>query len=504
VVVARRDHRLGGMSFTLRVRYYHFMFRILVASAGLLFFTCSDPNTTGAECVPKGFIQIGNACISTTPTYIKASNAGRADEFGKAVALSANGNTMAVGAPHESSSATGINGNQNDDSGARSGAVYVFTRSENKWVQQAYLKASNAAAEDEFGLNVFLTANGNTLAVLPARTSEGAVVYLFTRSGTSWIQQTILKPSSPIDIRNFRVSAALSGDGNTVAMTAPIGVYIFTRAGNTWIQQATVKTKRADASYGFGALALSGDGNVLAVGVSSDSSAAIGINGDQTDTSAISSGSVYVFARNENMWAEQAYVKTSNTEAGDEFGAGLALAADGNTLAVGALGESSAATGVNGNQSDNSVYRPGAVYVFVRTGGTWNQQAYVKASYVRGSEAFGTTVALSAKGNTLAVGATNEWSSSKGFNGKEWDSLGTASGAVYLFVRDAQGWAQKAYVKAPNTDVADYFGTAVSLNADGSTLAVGSVGEDSSATGINGTQNDEGALGSGAVYVYSP
>src|SRR5258705_10040063 len=92
--------------------------------------------------------------------FLKASNPQIGAHFGcggtldghagVGVAISSDGNTLAVGAPHESSASRGINGNQNDTSVYDSGAVYVFTRRGNAWEQQAYVKASNADAGAEF------------------------------------------------------------------------------------------------------------------------------------------------------------------------------------------------------------------------------------------------------------------------------------------------------------------------------------------------------------------
>jgi hypothetical protein len=73
---------------------------------------------------------------------------------------------------------------------------------------------------------------------------------------------------------------------------------------------------------------------------------------------------------------------------------------------------------------------------------------------------------------------------------------------VYVFSRSGTSWAQQAYVKASNTEVDDYFGTNVSLNSDGNTLAVGATGEDSNSKVINDVGTDTGANGSGAVYLY--
>jgi len=93
----------------------------------------------------------------------------------------------------------------------------------------------------------------------------------------------------------------------------------------------------------------------MVVGAAAEDSAAKGINGNQADHSALNAGAVYVFVRSGGNWVQQAYVKASNAKAGDQFGASLALSGDGNTLAVGATGESSSATGVNGNQADTSM-----------------------------------------------------------------------------------------------------------------------------------------------------
>jgi len=95
--------------------------------------------------------------------YFKASNTGAGDGFGYSAALSADGNTLAVGAPYEDSGATGINGNENDDSMRSSGAVYVFVHNTTgAWSQQAYVKASNTGANDNFGAALALSADGNT------------------------------------------------------------------------------------------------------------------------------------------------------------------------------------------------------------------------------------------------------------------------------------------------------------------------------------------------------
>jgi hypothetical protein len=127
-------------------------------------------------------------------------------------------------------------------------------------------------------------------------------------------------------------------------------------------------------------------------------------------------------------------VKASNTGFDDQFGHGVALGGTtGNTLAVSAPFEDSAATGIGGNQADESGSNSGAAYVFSFDGSDWSQQAYVKATNTGYSDAFGASVALAADGNTLAVGATGEDSAAPGINGNQADDTASASGAVYLY-----------------------------------------------------------------------
>src|SRR5712675_813353 len=154
--------------------------------------------------------------------YLKASNPVEDAHFGcggtltghagNASAISQDGNTLAIGAPHENSGAKGVNGNQNDHSLYSSGAVYVYTRKGNAVTQQAYIKASNPGDGANFGSSVVLSRDGNTMAVAAYYESSGATgingnqndhsipeagaVYIFTRSSNSWSQQAYIKASN--------------------------------------------------------------------------------------------------------------------------------------------------------------------------------------------------------------------------------------------------------------------------------------------------------------------
>jgi cysteine-rich repeat protein len=425
---------------------------------------CDDGNATNSDGCERD-------CTRSAIAYLKASNTGYADQFGWSIALSADGSTLAVGTSGEDSAATGIDGDQASEAAQESGAVYVFVRRGSTWVQQAYVKASNTGPFDHFGRSVALSADGSMLAV-------GA-------SGES--------------------SAATGVGGNEADNAAPYSgaVYVFTRSGGTWRQAAYVKASNTGGNDRFGeSVALSADGSILAVGAFVEDSAATGVGGDQADNSADGSGAVYVFARSGGTWSQQAYVKASNTAVRDVFGISLALSGDGATLAVGAVGEDSAATGINGDQADNSANGSGAAYVFARSGTTWSQQAYVKASNTGIADQFGRGVALSADGLTLVVGAISEASAATGVGGNQADNAAPQSGAAYVFVRSGTTWSQASYVKASNTGSGDFFGIEAALSGDGGFLAVAAIREDSEATGIGGDQASNATADAGAVYVF--
>jgi len=453
--------------------------------------------------------------------YVKASNTGGgnrgvgdlADWFGGSLVLDRD--TLVVGAPNEDSAATGINGDDSDNSQVGSGAAYVFSMdSGGVWSQQSYIKASNAQGNqfdvpggesdmgDRFGTSIDLY--GDTLVVGARSEDSGAVgvngnqgddyyngldtgaAYVFTRdSGGAWSQQAYIKASNP-DGGNWNDDTSGSYIGDPELFGSSIAV----------------------------------DGHLLAIGAPREDSSATGINGDQTDDSATDAGAVYVFVRDEHGdWSQEAYIKSSNTTgrdcpysvacALDYFGYSLALSGD--TLAVGAYGEDSAATGVNGDDPDNSELMAGAVYIFVRQGsGQWEQQAYLKAAdtkpkpYTSGRSGccdfFGFAINLDR--DTLAVGMPREDSGSTGVDGDAADNSVDNAGAVYVFSRDGSGtWITQAYLKSSNTGEHDRFGSSVALYGDA--LIVGAPGESSSASGINGDQLDDSTPGAGAVYAFT-
>ena len=250
----------------------------------------------------------------------------------------------------------------------------------------------------------------------------------------------------------------------------------------SFTQQTYLKASNTDEGDQFGfSVAISN--NTLVVGARNESSNSIGVNDDENNNLASRSGAAYVFTHSGSSWSQQAYLKASNTDVGNEFGFSVAISGD--TLVVGSPTEN----------SDLS----GAAYVFTRTGSSWSQQAYLKASNAENLDQFGNSVSIS--GDTLVVGASFESSNSTGVNRDENNNSAENSGAAYVFTRSGLSWSQQAYLKASNTDAADKFGHSVAIFGD--TLVVGALNEASNSTGLNGDENNNSASRSGAAYLFT-
>lgn len=470
-------------------------------------------------------------------TYLKASNAGAYEHFAETVALSADGNTLAVGAIFEDSAATGVDGDQDDFSAPNAGAVYVFVREDDRWSQQAYIKASNTEAGDRFGFSVALSHDGSTLAVGAMGEDSAATgvdrdqtdnamdnagaAYVFAREGGTWSQQAYVKASNTGGAEEgdqFGYDVALNADGTTLAVSAiaedssasgidgdqdddsiaDVGaVYVYARSGSGWSQQAYVKPRPSPREtivgsvlFGF-AIGLDASGDTLAVSAYNEET---------------NRGGIYIFTRDEARWSEQARFRGANAEQGDALASAIAVSADGNTVVGGAFDEDSVLLGVAPADAGGDDYLTnlavGAAYVFVRDGTEWSQQAFLKPMNSQVNQHFGWAVALSLDGDTVAVGAHFENGASSGINGDQRDASAPDSGAVYVYRRSGSTWTPAAYVKATNSSARAEFGTSVALNQDGTVLAVGAPREAGGGAGVGADPVDDSAPESGAVYIY--
>lgn len=432
-----------------------------------------DGEQSGNVCPSAGaahvFVKTGQTWVRQA--YLKPSRIGNGDLFGEAVAVSSDGNVVAIGAREESSSVTGIDGKAGDGGAPRSGAVYVFVRQGGAWSQQAYLKASNTGADDQFGASLTLSASGDTLAVgAPGEASA---------------------------------ATGVGGSQDDDSAYAAGAVYVYSGLEGVWAQRAYLKASNGEEKHYFGySCALAGDGRTLVVGAVGEASAGAGVDGEPDDNVAPWSGAAYVFAAKGDDWSQQAHLKASNSDGGDFFGHHVAISSDGTIVAVSAIYESSRATEIDGDESDDGASGAGAVYVFSRAGQSWTKQAYVKAPNAGANDNFGTRVALSYDGSILAVGASFEAGADVGVDGDLRSNGRSESGAVYVYQRDLGAWRHRSYVKAPNADAKDHFGSALAVSGDGRTLVVGAPREASLAQDVGGAQGDNSGASVGAVYVY--
>ena len=156
---------------------------------------------------------------------------------------------------------------------------------------------------------------------------------------------------------------------------------------------------------------------------------------------------------------------------------GTSVGISGETIAIGAMDEESSATG---DGSENSTPDAGAAYVFVRSGETWSQQAFLKADNAARDDQFGISIGISE--DTIVVGANQE------------DTTEGNSGAAYIFVRSETEWSQQALLKADVLGVADQFGLSVAISGD--RVAVSTPLEDSNSAS---DPTNNGASTSGAA-----
>lgn len=346
------------------------------------------------------------------------------------------------------------------------GAAYVYTKSGSDWVQAQRLVASDGAAGDLFGWSVACSGDGNVVVAgaysktVSGNTMRGAA-YVFVRSGNSWTQMQKLTASDGAASDCFGLSVATTSDGGTVVVGACQNLsyrgaaYVFTRSGSTWNQAQKLTASDGSANDYFG----------TSVASSSDGATlAVGAPGKTVSGNA-ARGAVYVFIKSGSSWAQLTELTASDGAASDQFGSSAALASNGSTLVVGA--RVSTVSGVSSQ---------GAAYVFTCSGTTWSQAQKLTASDGAANDYFGASVASSSDGATLVVGAY-------GKNNEQ--------GATYVFTKSGGSWSQAQKLTGYDGTSGDWHGWSVATPDDGSVVFVGARAK---TVGSNSTQ--------GAVYPY--
>ena len=387
--------------------------------------------TPGGSAISSGIFTAQNTPfpIAQQGTKLTASNDLLTPGKGWSVALSADGTTALVGGYY-------------DNNGA--GATWVYTRTGNTWTQQTKLIGTGNTGNAWQGFSVALSADGNTAIVggVIDASNKGAV-WIFTRSGATWAQQgTKLVTSDEVGNTWFGKSVSLSADGNTALVggyldnTNAGAAWIFTRSGTTWTQDGTklVGTGAVGAANQGTAVSLSADGTIAAIGGSADDS---------------NKGATWVFTRSGNTWVHQKIV-VPGVSGATKQGQSVALSADATTLMIG---------GVNATSNVSNAW------VFTRSGSTWTQQGTtIVGSDAIGTAANGTSVTLSADGNTAMMGSVSD-------NGNR--------GAAWVFTRSGNAYTQKGrkLVAIGTVGTTLYMGRSVALSADGTNMLVGADGD---------------------------
>jgi FG-GAP repeat len=305
--------------------------------------------------------------------------------FGNSVALSADGQTALVGGPFDAEG---------------KGAAWVFVRKEGVWTQVAKLTAGEEeAGAGHLGRAVALSANGTT-ALVGAPADHGGVgaAWVFQLMEGTWSRQARLAGSGKRGVGYFGRAVALSGDGNTALIGAPGeaqgagGAWAYTRSGGSWQGEEQITDREGDPEARFGkSVSLSADGSTALVGGLQDEGG---------------KGAAWVFERTGGgvgSWAQQGGKLESAEESADgQFGGSVALSPDGSTALVAAPTDGEGA---------------GAVWVFVRSGSQWSQQGSKLLSSLGSRERdFGSAVALSGDGDLALIGEAT----ARGRRGGAW------------------------------------------------------------------------------------
>jgi hypothetical protein len=331
-----------------------------------------------------------------------ASEENERGRFGSDVAISGDGTLALVGAPDE-------------DGGV--GAVWTFTRSQSGWSEQGP-ELTVPTADSEAGGCTDETSGEEEEA------EEGEEV------GEEPGEEEVEQPHPC----NFGRSVALSEDGSTAVVGVPRengnsgAVWIYTRSGSSWTQPTELGSPEPGLNRRFGvSVAVSAGGTTIAVGAPR------------------LRGRVWVFRRSGSSWVPIGGGIAGTGEEGEGFfGHSVALSGDGETLVAGA-------------PSDDE--KQGAAWIFTRSGSGWAQQgSKITGAGESGEGRFGSSVALSADGNTALVGA----------HGND-----EGSGAVWAYDETDAGWVQQGPALNAGGQDAEAFGDSVALSADGATALVG-------------------------------
>ena len=333
--------------------------------------------------------------------------------FGQqALAITGNGELLAVGAPAET-----VNGVH------AAGKVYFFGRAANgSWRLLSSLIAPNPQRNDYFGASVDISVDGRTLKVTSIQPQDGegnpeVRTHIFTRSASAWVHSITIAPPIPGE---FCQTVRLSGDGNTIVSScwgyigAPTRLVTYKRNGNAWNQATDLVVSSARTLQ---PLAVNFNGTRMAF----------------TDSPGLSK-TVHTHRWNGTAWVRDGSINPPVPVVSiNTFGEYLVFNGTGNMLVVGDILSGAAGAGISETATPGTE-DSGAVFVYQRGSGTpWALRSVVKAPRPSIENNLGVWLAVSGSGLTLAVGAPYEDSAATGVDGDQTDSSASSAGAVYLY-----------------------------------------------------------------------
>ena len=262
----------------------------------------------------------------TQPDTLTVSNATPGAEFGYSVAIS--GDHAIAGAWLEDFP-------EKEDAGA----AYIFACNGTSWTERGRLTASDAKAEDRFGVSVSI--NGQYAIVgadcADSSTGDTGAAYIFVHNGTSWTEQDKLTASDAQAGDGFGCSVCIHGKYAIVGAYSAEAAYIFMRDGTSWTEQGKLTASDAQAGDGFGRSVCIHGQNAI-----------VGAAG--ADFPVKDAGAAYIFARNSTSWTEKAKLTASDAQADDGFGKAVSINKE--YVVVGA------------NGTDDAEVDSGSVYIY--------------------------------------------------------------------------------------------------------------------------------------------
>lgn len=388
------------------------------------------------------------------------------DGFGSAVSISDQKDLLLIGSYSD------------NDFGNFAGSIYVYAnpklqpvvRFEEGMQLQTKILPVNSTAGEVFGRSIALTADGKTAVIGSDLNDDLAInagcVSIYNRINNEWVFEQKLYANDPVSQDKFGYSAAISSNGIHLLIGAANGtnsgirtgkVYYFKKINGNWVQIAKFTPSEAALSDNFGiSVSLNAVGDYALIGAYNRSEG--GVN---------NRGVVYIYTRVNDTWTQQNKILASDAAFQDNFGCAVSLNSTATVALISAYSD-----------DDNGLTNTGSVYYYTRSGTVWTQQQKFYAGDPKANACFGESIAMN-KDGTLAYISSRD------------TVKGTGAGAVYIFRRSGDVWTQQQKLTPDYIKEADYFGSSVAMNADGTYVAIGA-GND-----------DEAGDNFGGVYVYS-